>query len=72
MIRAGRSRHETLKFLRKLETHARDRGFGNVRMKPFNPPPVDLIDNHLRAHVIPRDRLDALVKRFWPPAPPPR
>ncbi len=64
MVRNGRSKHETLRFLRKLETHAQACGFGNVRMKPFNNPPVDLIDNHIRAHVIPRVRLEALLGQF--------
>ncbi len=73
MSQAGRSKHETLKFLRKLEAYATDHGFGVKRMRPLDAPPVDLIDNHLRGHIIPRDRLMTLQEQFWKPTPaPPR
>ena len=72
MTREGRSRRESLAFLRMLANHNRNAGYANRRLKPGDTPPVALIDNHLRAHVPPLDRINALRKRFWLANPPPR
>jgi hypothetical protein len=58
MLKAGRSRYETLAFLRRLEDYAKSNGFENKRLNPRDKPDVPLLDNHIRAHPIPRDRLE--------------
>jgi Peptidase family M48 len=60
MRQAGRSRHDTMAFLRKLEDYARKHGFENVRRKPGEDPGLSPLDNHLRAHPIPRKRIKEL------------
>jgi predicted Zn-dependent protease len=75
MNRAGRTRHQTLSFLRKWQARSLDEPFGNAPMTPDEEPAVDPIDNHLRGHVIPRARLKALEPFANPdpvPAPKPR
>jgi hypothetical protein len=64
MLRLDRSRLELLAFLRKFENYAKANGFENQRGRPD---PGNPIDNHLRAHVIPRSRLKQLAN-FLPPA----
>ena len=66
MIKTERSERATLMFLRMLASHAKAQGYGNQRMRPGSNPPVAPIDNHLRAHVPPRERLKALQDRLWP------
>ncbi len=70
MRQAGRSRHETMAFLRKLEDFARKNGFENVPRKPTDDPGSVPLDNHLRAHPIPRARLKGLKALLDPPAKP--
>lgn len=60
MTRLGRSRYETLAFLRKLEDYSKSNGFENEPMKPMEEPKVPWLDNHIRTHPIPRDRLKRL------------
>jgi hypothetical protein len=67
MLKAGRSRYETLAFLRRLEDYAKSHGFENKRKTPIDPPPVPILDNHIRAHPIPRARLEevkAIIDRL--------
>jgi hypothetical protein len=64
MLRLDRSRLELLAFLRKFENYAKANGFENQRGRPD---PGNPIDNHLRAHVIPRGRLKQLAT-FLPSA----
>ena len=70
MLKAGRSRYETLAFLRRLEDYAKVNGFENKRKTPIDPPPVPILDNHIRAaYPIPRTRLEdakALIDRLRP------
>ena len=60
MLRAGRSRYEVLAFLRKLEDYAKASKFEYKRKKPNDEPRVRPLDNHIRAHPIPSDRLEAV------------
>jgi Peptidase family M48 len=71
MMRGGRSRHDTMAFLRKLEDYARKHGFENLRRKPGDDPELSPLDNHLRAHPIPRRRIKDLGT-LLDPAPKPR
>lgn len=67
MLKAGRTRYEVLAFLRRLEDYAKANGFENKRKTPVDPPPVPILDNHIRAHPIPRTRLEeakALIDRL--------
>ncbi|WP_435007688.1 M48 family metalloprotease [Tundrisphaera lichenicola] len=66
MTRDGHSRREILAYLRKLEDFAKKNGFENVRKRPFEDKDIAPIDNHLRAHPIPRERLKALEKLMNP------
>ena len=72
MARQERSKHETLTFLRMLTNHNRTARYANRRLRPGDSPTVAPIDNHLRAHVPPRDRVTALVEKFWLAVPPSR
>lgn len=58
MLKAGRTRYEMLAFLRRLEDYSRSNGFENKRLIPTDPPKVPILDNHIRAHPIPRSRLE--------------
>jgi Peptidase family M48 len=71
MMRGGRSRHDTMAFLRKLEDYARKHGFENLRRKPGDDPGLSPLDNHLRAHPIPRRRIKDLGA-LLDPSPKPR
>jgi predicted Zn-dependent protease len=67
MFKAGRSRYEVLAFLRKLEDYAKAGKFEYKRKKPNDEPRVRPLDNHIRAHPIPSDRLEAvraLIEKF--------
>ena len=69
MVRDGKTRYEILAFLRRLEDYARVNGFENKRKAPSEAPTVPILDNHIRAHPIPRDRLEeakALIDRLLP------
>jgi predicted Zn-dependent protease len=59
----GRTRYEALAFLRRLEDYAKVNGFENKRRNPNDDPKVFVLDNHIRTHPIPRDRL-AAAKTF--------
>ena len=63
MAKLGKTRYEILAFLRRLEDYAKTNGFENRRKAPTDTPIVPKLDNHIRAHPIPRDRLDE-VKAF--------
>ena len=71
MGKLGRSRYESLAFLRKLEDYSRKNGFENKPKKPMELPKVPLLDNHIRTHPIPRERLRQL-KLLTAPAPAPK
>ena len=60
LSKRGRSRYESLAFLRKLEDYSRKNGFENVPKKPIDEPKLPLLDNHIRTHPIPRKRLKDL------------
>ncbi len=71
MKRIGKSDYECLRFLRKLEYHAKAEGFADGRGKlddllkinggdPKVRPVISPLDNHLRAHPAPKIRSDAL------------
>jgi hypothetical protein len=67
MFKAGRTRYEVLAFLRRLEDYARSNGFENKRKAPNDEPKVPILDNHIRAHPIPRTRLEdvkAIIDRL--------
>jgi hypothetical protein len=68
MRQAGRSRHETMAFLRKFEDFARKHEFEAIRKKPTDDPKLDPLDNHLRAHPLVRTRLKELKKLLDPAA----
>jgi Zn-dependent protease with chaperone function len=58
-----RTKREGLAFLRKLETYSEANEFANGRGKPVKlGPDASPVDNHLRAHSAPYDRLKALEK----------
>jgi hypothetical protein len=56
----GRTDHECLAFLRKLEGYAQAHGFENGRGKPQLGKDSSLLENHLRAHTAPRKRVKQL------------
>jgi hypothetical protein len=56
----GRTDHECLAFLRKLEGYAQKHGFENGRGKPQPNLGAPLLENHLRAHTAARMRLKQL------------
>ncbi len=62
MTELGHGRRESLAFLRKLEAHARGHGYPGGRGRPD--PRVDgsVLDNHVRAHVNARSRLERAKK----------
>ena len=68
MQRLGRSVHDRLAFLRKLDTYAKANGFGNGQGKVEDlykqwsgkTGVVSPIENHLRAHTAAWERLDQL------------
>ncbi len=60
MRRSGRSDHECLAFLRKLEGYAKHNGFENGRVKPKPNGDLSPIENHYRAHTATWKRLDHL------------
>ena len=58
----GRDRRKSLAFLRKLESYAEEESFSGGRVKPEPDPDRSVIDNHLRAHVSARSRLENAKK----------
>jgi hypothetical protein len=60
MRRSGRSDHESLAFLRKLEGYAKNNKFENGRVKPKPKGDSSPIENHYRAHTATWKRLDQL------------
>ena len=60
MRQAGRTDHECLAFLRKLDGYARKNGFVNGRAKPKPSGDTSPLENHYRAHVATWDRLKHL------------
>jgi predicted Zn-dependent protease len=67
MLKDGRTRYEVLAFLRRLEDYAKSNGFENKRKAPTDKPDVPALDNHIRAHPIPRTRIEdakAIIDRL--------
>jgi hypothetical protein len=60
MRQAGRTDHESLAFLRKLEGYARANGFVDGRVKPKPNGESSPLENHYRAHTATWDRLKHL------------
>jgi hypothetical protein len=68
----GRTRRESLAYLRKLQDHAKKHGFGFERQKPRAGDDSSILENHIKAHPPFRDRL-ATLEALWPaPQPAPR
>ncbi len=60
MRQSGRSDHQSLTFLRKLEGYAKGHDFNNGRVKPQPTAESSLLENHYRAHTATWDRLKQL------------
>jgi hypothetical protein len=60
MKQLGRSDHDCLAFLRKLDAYAKRGGFAAARARPKDEPLPSPVENHLRSHPTPRKRLDEL------------
>jgi hypothetical protein len=60
MREQGRTDHECLAFLRKLDGYAQAHGFENGRGKPQLGPDSSPLENHYRAHTAARKRLRQL------------
>jgi hypothetical protein len=60
MKQLGRNDYECLKFLRRLESYAKAQGFADGQAKPQTNSIISPLDNHLRAHIAPKSRLDQL------------
>jgi hypothetical protein len=72
MARLDRTRRESLGWLRRLDNYAEKRGFANRRGQPEPERDSSPLDNHIRAHVIPRARLKQLDAPAQPVAQPRR